>query len=55
VDQLQHPAGGEVLGQQGQLGEGQGEQLMELVEQAGALADDRLEASGDVAQGAELG
>jgi hypothetical protein len=39
------PAGGEVLGEQGQLGEAQGQQVMELVDEAGALADDGLEAA----------
>ncbi|HYT87785.1 MAG TPA: hypothetical protein VEL76_03605 [Gemmataceae bacterium] len=54
VDQLQHPDGGEVLGEQGQLGEGQRAQVRELVEQARALADDGLEAAGDLAQTAEF-
>ena len=45
--------GREVLGEQGEFGEGQGEQVVKLVEQTGALADDRLQPAGDLAQGAE--
>ena len=55
VDEFEDPAGGEVLGEQGQFGEGEGEQVVELVDEAGALADDGLEAAGDLAEGAEFG
>ena len=48
-------AGGEVFGEQGEFGEGQGEEVVELVDQAGALADDGLESAGDLAEGAEFG
>ena len=50
MDEFEDPAGGDVLGEQGQFGKGQGEQMMELVDQAGALADDGLESSGDLAE-----
>ena len=55
VDEFEDPAGGEVLDEQGEFGEGQGEEVVELVDQAGALADDGLEAAGDLAEGAEFG
>ncbi len=55
VDEFEDPAGGEVLDEQGQFGEGQGEQVVELVDEAGALADGGLESAGDLAEGAELG
>ena len=54
VDEFEHPAGSQVLGEQGQLREGQGEQVVELVDQAGALADDGLQAAGDLAEAAEF-
>ena len=54
VHQFEDPAGGEVLGEQGEFGEGQGQQMMELVDEAGALADDGLESSGDLAEDAEF-
>jgi len=50
VDQFQHPAGGAFFGEQGQLGEGQGEEVMELIEQARALAGDGLQAASDLAE-----
>ena len=49
-----HPAGAEVLGEQGQLGEGQGQEVVELIEQAGALADDGLQPAGHLAQQAQF-
>ena len=55
VDEFEDPPGGEVLGQQGEFGEGEGEEVVELVDEPGALADDGLEAAGDLAQGAEFG
>ena len=55
MDEFEDPAGGEVLGEQGQFGEGQGEQVMELVDETGALADDGLEPAGDLAKRAEFG
>jgi hypothetical protein len=54
VDQFEHPAGRQLLGEQGQLGEGQGEQVVELVAQARAVANDGLEAAGDLTQAAEF-
>ena len=54
MDEFEHPAGSQVLGEQGQLGEGQGEQVVELVDQAGALAADGLEQAGNVAEGTDL-
>ena len=55
VDEFEDPSGGEVLGAQGEFGEGEGEEVVELVDESGALADDGLEAAGDLAQGAEFG
>src|SRR5262245_33429504 len=43
-----------VSGAQGQLGEGQGEEVMELIEQARALADDGLQAASDLAEDAQF-
>ena len=54
MDELQDPASGQVLDEQGELGEGQGEQVVELVDQAGALTDDGLEAAGDLTQAAQF-
>ncbi len=54
VDEFENPLGREVFGEQGQFGEGQGEQVMELVDETGALADDGLEPAGDLAKGADL-
>ena len=50
VDEFEDPAGGEVLDEQGEFGEGQGEEMMELVDEPGALADDGLESAGDLAE-----
>jgi hypothetical protein len=55
VDQFEDPAGGEVLGDQGQLREGQGAPVVELVDAACALAQHGLEPAGDLAAGAEFG
>ena len=54
VDQFENPAGGDILGEQGEFGEGQGQQMMELVDEACALADDGLKSSGDLAEDAEF-
>ena len=51
---IEDPAGGEIFREQGQLGEGESEQVMELVDQARALADDGLEPAGDLAEDAKL-
>ncbi len=50
VDEFEDPCGGEVLGEEGEFGEGEGEQVVELVDEAGALADDGLESAGDLAR-----
>ena len=55
VDGFEDPGGGEVFGQEGEFGEGEGEQVVELVDEPGALADDGPESSGDLTQGAEFG
>jgi len=55
VDEFEDPAGGDVLGEQGQLGEDQSQELVKLVDQPRALADGRLQATGDLPQGAQLG
>ena len=41
MDEFENPALGEVLGEQGEFGEGEGQQVVELVDEAGALADGR--------------
>jgi hypothetical protein len=53
VDESRGPAPGEVFGREGALGEGQREEVVELVDEAGALAGGGLEACGGVAQRAE--
>ena len=54
MDQFEDPALGDVLDEQGQFGEGQGQQVVQLVDQAGALANGGLESSGDLTQGPQL-
>ena len=54
LDEFEDPADGDVLDEECQFGKGQGEQLMELVDEAGALADGGLESSGDLAERAQL-
>jgi hypothetical protein len=54
VQQLQDPADGDILGEQGQLGEGQDQHVMELIDEAGALANNGLEPAGDLAKDAQL-
>ena len=49
VDEFEDPSGGEVLGEEGEFGEGEGEEVVELVDESGALADDGLESAGDLA------
>ena len=53
VDEFEHPAGGEVLDDQGEFGKGQSQELVQLVDEPGALSDDGLESAGDLAQDAE--
>lgn len=55
VNHLQHPAFGEVLDPQGQFGEAQRQQVMQLVDQPGPLANHGLEAPGDLTQGPQSG
>jgi hypothetical protein len=50
VEEFEHPTAGESLDEQGAFGEGEGEEVVELVDQAGALADGGLEPSGDLAE-----
>ena len=54
VDEFEDPAERDVLDEQGEFGEGQGQQVVELVDQAGALPDGGLEAAGDLAEDAQL-
>jgi len=42
------------MDQQSEFGEGEGEQVMELVDESGALANDGLEPAGDLSDGAEF-
>src|SRR5262249_4861571 len=53
VEQLEDPARRQVLDEQGQLGEGQGQQVVQLVDQAGALPYRGLQPRGDLTQGAQ--
>jgi hypothetical protein len=39
--------------EEGEFGEGAGEELVELVDESGALANDGLEPRGDLAEGVE--
>ena len=55
LHEFEDPADGNILDEQCQFGKGQGEQLVELVDEAGALADGGLEPSGDLAERAQLG
>jgi hypothetical protein len=48
MDQFEDPAGGDVLDQQAQFGKGQVQEMMELIDEAGALADDGLEPAGNL-------
>ena len=54
LDEFEDPAGGEILGAQGEFGEGQGEQVVELVEEARALADNSLEPTGHRTQSTQF-
>src|SRR5262249_37093733 len=54
VDELQDPPAGQILDEQRELWERESEQVMELVDEARALADDGLEAAGDLAQRPQL-
>ena len=54
MDEFEDPARGDVLDEQGEFGEAQSEQVMKLVDEAGALADDGLEPAGDLAEQALL-
>ena len=49
-EQSEHPAGGDVPGEGGQLGEGAGQEIMESVGGPGGLLDLALQAAGDLAQ-----
>ena len=44
----------QVVLQQGQLGKGQRQQMMELIDQPRPLANDRLQPTSDLAEGAQL-
>ena len=50
VEQLEHPAGGDVLGQGGEFGEDAGQEVVQSVDGLGRLLDLGLQASGDLAQ-----
>lgn len=55
VDEFEDPAGGDVLDEQGEFGEGESKEMVELVDEPRALPDDGLESAGDLAQGAKFG
>ena len=50
VEEPQHPAGGDVVGQGGEFGEGAGQEVVESVDGLGRLFDLGLQAAGDFAQ-----
>ena len=50
LEQPQHPAGGDVLGEGGQLGEGAGQEVVESVGGPGGLLDLALQAADDLAE-----
>ena len=49
-EQFEDPSGGDVLDADGEFGEAAGEELVELVDESGALSGDGLESSGDLSQ-----
>src|SRR5262249_48532672 len=53
VNEFEGPADGDILLQQGQFGEGEGEEVMELVDEARALTDDGVQPAGDVTEDAQ--
>ena len=55
VEQLQHPGGGEVVGEGGQFGKDAGEQVVQAIEGLGRLLDLGLQAAGDFAQQGQAG
>src|SRR6516162_792095 len=55
MDEFEHPTRGDVLDEQREFGEGQSEQVVELVDEACALSDNGLKSPGDLAQRAQLG
>ena len=50
VDEFEDPADRDVLDEEAEFGEGECEQVMELVDEPGALPDDGLETAGDLAE-----
>ncbi len=55
MHEFEDPARRDVLDEQGEFGKGEGEQVVQLVDQAGALPHNRLEPAGDLAQRAQFG
>jgi hypothetical protein len=55
TQEFEHPAGGDVFYLHGQFGEGAGQELMQLIDQARALTDHGLESAGDVAEWQQWG
>ena len=53
--EFEDPGAGNVFDEQGEFGERERQQLVELVDEAGAMADDGLEPAGDLAQRAQFG
>jgi len=54
AEQFEYPTGAEILDEDGQFGKGTDEELMELIDQSGALPGDGLESSGDLSELAEF-
>jgi len=54
VDEFEDPAAGDVLDEEGEFGECESQQMVELVDDAGALADGGLESSGDLSEQSHL-
>ena len=54
MEEFKHPASGEVLDEQGEFGKGERKQMVELIDESGALADNGLEPARDLTHGAEF-
>ncbi len=54
MDEFEDPARRNVLDEQSEFGESEGEQVVQLIDEACALAYDGLEAAGDLAQDAQF-
>jgi hypothetical protein len=53
MDEFEDPPRSDIFGEKGEFGEGDGEQVVELVDLSGALPDAGLEPGGDLTQDAQ--